>query len=330
MASLFTDIFTATFDPKIVFGSNGTLTLDRVITNALQTNTIDDRSGGTVTINDPRLNGTIGGTAVGAPDGIASLGPDGKVPLSQLPPLGGGGGGGAAVFPVVSSLISSYGDTFTTIAYFPWSNTYYSSFTSGVTILNVEVFVGTPRTLIVDIFDVTAGVTRSSGTISTTGLTFLSWVSFPTADSEIQVRVRKNLPLGDTPLIKGITFQLSSAVVTGNTGFTVVSSLISSYGDFFTTVAYFPWTTAYYGAFTTGATLLNVEVFSGTPRTLIVDIFDVVAGTTRCSGTISSSGISSLAWGSFPVTNTEIQVRVRKNLPLGDTPFIKGITFQFS
>jgi hypothetical protein len=122
----------------------------------------------------------------------------------QFSGSGGGGGNKLATYPLSTIQISANMQNYTTVTYFPWINSLYSSYTNGRLLISVIV---TNRTLDIRLQDTTNAVTIASSLgIAVNGFYMIA-VTNPTSDAQIELQVRKSGPGGGNPQILGVTLE---------------------------------------------------------------------------------------------------------------------------
>lgn len=121
----------------------------------------------------------------------------------------GGGGGGLSIdtIHVVSNKILVSNITDIIVGYFPWDNSAYTGVSSITCSLWYSNMAASSQDLIVSTFD---GTNTSTITISAPAVDALATfaVTKPSADTTIEVRVRRGVGADPNPNVDGISFQL--------------------------------------------------------------------------------------------------------------------------
>lgn len=117
-----------------------------------------------------------------------------------------------------------------------------------------------------------------------------------------------------------------------NAAYTITTISIDSLDNSaYATFAYFPWTGAYHGGFTSGAVVFRCIIGTVSPRNLNVRVRDFTNNTTLAEQTnISSSGAQTIAFSSFPVGNADVRIQAQRVGAGGESPVILGMIFAFS
>ena len=111
-----------------------------------------------------------------------------------------------ATYPLSTFQISANTPSYTTIAYFPWINALYSSYTSGRLLFRATV---TNRTLDIRIRDVTNSVTLGSSLgIAVSGFFNIPVIN-PISNAQLELQVRKSGPGGGNPQILGVILEFN-------------------------------------------------------------------------------------------------------------------------
>ena len=116
------------------------------------------------------------------------------------------GGTGLASYQLVGPQATASSTSFTAIAYFPWLDSRYSSYTSGIVVLRATIG---NRNLNIRLRDVTNATTLGSATVTTTGSTSFS-VSNPASDAQVELQISKSAGGGTNPMIFGVVLEFST------------------------------------------------------------------------------------------------------------------------
>lgn len=111
-----------------------------------------------------------------------------------------------ATYQLVGPKAEATSTTFTAIGYFPWLDSRYSGYSSGIVVLRATIG---NRNLIIRLRDVTNGATLGSATVSSTGSTSFA-VSNPSADAQVELQVHKSAPGGVNPQIFGVVLEFTT------------------------------------------------------------------------------------------------------------------------
>jgi hypothetical protein len=124
--------------------------------------------------------------------------------VPPTPPVG----GGVATYQLIGPSVMSNTVTYTPIAYFPWLNSLYSTYTGGLLIYNVHI--PGPKTVSIRLQNTTANVTLAMSVgIAVSGI-YSTPITNPTANAQIELQVLS--PFGPTPdpSIFGVVMQFNT------------------------------------------------------------------------------------------------------------------------
>lgn len=121
---------------------------------------------------------------------------------------GGGGGSSVATYPLTLLRVNANSTSYRTIAYFPWLNSRYSSYSAGILIF--RAVIPGAKTLDIRVYDSTAAT--SLGSLLTIGAD--GWYSFavsnPVGDAQVELQVRRSAGGGSNPRIFGSVLEFTT------------------------------------------------------------------------------------------------------------------------
>jgi hypothetical protein len=112
-----------------------------------------------------------------------------------------------ATYTLVKDRVKITNPNYQTIAYFPWLDSRYSSYTNGIIILRVAIFA---RDLEIRFRDVTNGVTLHASdpvVISASGSVSITLNANPASDASVELQARKSAPGGMNPEVRGCVLE---------------------------------------------------------------------------------------------------------------------------
>lgn len=120
-------------------------------------------------------------------------------------PVGGGGGmTGNIGYSLTTQKITVPNTSFVSICEFPWIQNRYLFYTLGVMIFSATIG---DRLLSIKVHDATSNLDLASTTIGSSGIYVVNFVTLPTIDSQLEIRVMKTATGGVNPVINGVTLE---------------------------------------------------------------------------------------------------------------------------
>jgi len=111
-------------------------------------------------------------------------------------------------YPLLTTKVAASTMTWTDVAYFPWLDSAYSSYSNGKIIL--RAIIDNNKNLDVRLYDVTNNTVLGSIIgINTTSSTYFT-VNNPVSDAELQLQIQRSAGIGTNPIIVGVILEFSS------------------------------------------------------------------------------------------------------------------------
>jgi phosphoribosylcarboxyaminoimidazole (NCAIR) mutase len=195
--------------PAAAITSNSTLTLPEATDTLVARATTDTLTNKTITGSTNTVHASHLRTTGAAVDVVSAAPPtSGQVltATSATTATWQTGGTGLASYQLVGPQASASSTNFTAIGYFPWLDSRYSSYTSGIVVLRATIG---DRNLNIRLRDVTNAATLGSATVSSTGSTSFS-VTNPASDAQVELQISKSANGGTNPLIFGVVLEFST------------------------------------------------------------------------------------------------------------------------